>query len=389
MLLAVGALSFINNKTVMFKKINAWLHLWLGLVSGIIVVILSITGCILVFEQEIKSITSPWLHAEKPEGAKILPPSVLYKAVEKALPGREIESVWYHGENRTAHFSIHEMDSNVYVNPYTAEVVAMAHGSKFFEFVNAGHRHLWMPGKIGRQVVGWSTFIFFLLLISGIILWWPKKWNKAGKNQSFKIKWKAKFKRVNYDLHNVLGFYSLLIALLMAITGLCMSFSWFSKSVYWLTGGEGGPRKRNKVEVSGPANKPAVVVADIIWHKVVNEIAMYNKNDVIIHFPEKPDESIYACTDMTNGFWRDLTFDPLTLELMPNSNKRLIELKFPDQVRKLNYAIHVGAVGGLTTKILYFLGSLICASLPITGFYIWWGKKKKKPKTKTALPLKA
>jgi len=32
---------------------------------------------------------------------------------------------------------------------------------------------------------------------------------------------------------------------------------------------------------------------------------------------------------------------------------------------------------GLPGKILAFLVSLIAASLPITGFYIWWGKKHK------------
>jgi uncharacterized iron-regulated membrane protein len=372
----------------MLKKINAWLHLWLGLASGIVVVIISITGCILVFEQEIKSLTSPWLHAEKPANGEMLAPSILHRSVEKALPGKHIESVWYHGENRTAHFGIHESDSMVYVNPYTAEVIAMVDHEDFFHFIDEGHRHLWIPGKLGKQVVGWSTFIFFLLLISGIILWWPKKWNKTGRDQSFKIKWKARFKRVNYDLHNVLGFYSLLLALLMAITGLVMSFSWFGKGVYWLTGGENGSRqRRQKTEVSGPAVNTSLQNADLIWHKVVNEIAQYNKDQVIIHFAEEPDEAIYACTDMIKGFWRDLNFDPLTLELLPNSTKRLGDLKFPDQVRKLNYALHVGAIGGLSTKILYFLASLICASLPITGFYIWWGKKKKsakkaKPKAK-------
>jgi len=363
------------------SKINAWLHLWLGLASGIVVVILGITGCILVFEQEIKSLTSPWLHAERPANAKTLPPSVLHRAVEKVLPGKHIESVWYHGENRSAHFSIHESDSMVYVNPYTAEVIAMVDHEDFFHFIDEGHRHLWVPGKLGKQIVGWSTFIFFLLLISGIILWWPKKWTKATRNQSFKIKWKARFKRINYDLHNVLGFYSLLLAILMAVTGLVMSFSWFGKGIYWLTGGENKPRqKRQKIEVSGPAVNTSLQNADLIWHKVVNEIALYNKDQVIIHFAEAPDEAIYACTDMIKGFWRDLNFDPLTLELLPNSTKRLGDLEFPDQVRKLNYALHVGAIGDLTTKILYFIASLICASLPITGFYIWWGKKKKSNK---------
>jgi len=43
-----------------------------------------------------------------------------------------------------------------------------------------------------------------------------------------------------------------------------------------------------------------------------------------------------------------------------------------------NYDIHVGAILGLPTKIIAFIVSLICASLPVTGFMIWWGRRKKK-----------
>tara|TARA_Y100000588_G_C13370825_1_gene550581 strand:+ start:147 stop:413 length:267 start_codon:yes stop_codon:yes gene_type:complete len=43
----------------------------------------------------------------------------------------------------------------------------------------------------------------------------------------------------------------------------------------------------------------------------------------------------------------------------------------------MNYDLHVGTIGGMPTKILAFLASLICASLPITGFYVWWLRKNK------------
>lgn len=370
----------------MFKKINAWLHLWLGIASGIIVVIISITGCILVFEQEINSLLDAKLNVTPQDESKYLPPSKIYQAVAEAIPGKEIHSVWYHGLDKTAAVTI-DSDSTVFVNPFTAEIVAYKHQEDFFHEVDQLHRNLLLGGKIGKQIVGWSTFIFFFLLISGMILWWPKKWNKTNRDKSFKIKWKAKFKRVNYDLHNVLGFYTLLIALLMAMTGLCMSFSWFSRSVYWATGGEGsGGRRRPAKETFAPSVIPATVIADKIWYKVRKEIAVHEKNSVIIHFPDKPDELIYACTDMHNGSWRDLYFEPATLELAKASGKRLSELPFPDRIRKMNYGLHVGAWGGLSTKIIYFICSLVCASLPITGFYIWWGKKKKKKNPKQLKP---
>ncbi|MCX2453844.1 PepSY-associated TM helix domain-containing protein [Pedobacter sp. PLR] len=361
-----------------FKKINAWVHLWFGIASGIVVVILGITGCILVFEQEIRSISSPWLHAAA-EGRSLLPPSKLYQAVSTALPDNEVSSIWYHGEDHTAHVTVNS-DSTVFVDPYTAKVVAMVDHEDFFHIVEEGHFYLWLPKEIGEQVVGWGTFIFFILLLSGLILWWPKRWNKKSLDQSFKIKWKARFKRLNYDLHNVLGFYSIIVAILLAVTGLMMSFQWFNKGLFWIAGGTDKPGIE---AVSDTLNNPQtkmLVQVDKAWHKGINELAEHNPKDIIVSFPEKASEAIYVCTDMFSGTWRDVYLDQHTLEVLPASNKRLLDENAADLIRRVNYGIHVGAIGELPTKILFFIVSLICASLPITGFYIWWGKKSKSKK---------
>jgi uncharacterized iron-regulated membrane protein len=51
---------------------------------------------------------------------------------------------------------------------------------------------------------------------------------------------------------------------------------------------------------------------------------------------------------------------------------------FADKVIRMNYDIHVGSIGGLPGKIIAFLASLVTASLPVTGFLMWWGRRKKK-----------
>ena len=361
-----------------FKKINAWFHLWFGIASGIVVFILGITGCAIVFKDEIKSLTQPWLHAAKPAGSKLLPPSVLVNSLQKQVPGKHIESVWYHGENRTAHFNIHESDSIAFVNPYTAEVVALVDHEDAFHFFEDGHYYLWLPRDIGHQVAGWGTLIFFLLLISGLILWWPRKWNKRNRDQSFKIKWNAKFKRLNYDLHNVLGFYSLIVAIIFAFTGLMMSFAWFNKGVYWLAGGENKPRIQAVSDTTTNLKTDLMTQVDKAWHKGIYELAEQRPFDILMHFPETPSEAIYVCTDMYNGTWRDVYLDQYTLAELPASQKRVRDEDFASWIRRYNYGLHVGLYGGITIKIIYFIVSLICASLPVTGFYIWWGRRRKK-----------
>jgi uncharacterized iron-regulated membrane protein/outer membrane receptor protein involved in Fe transport len=363
---------------MILKKVNAWLHLWLGLASGIIVFVVAITGCILVFEQEIKSMTQPWLHVTRPAGSPYLPPSVIHSKMADRFPGKKIYSVWYYGHERSAQVSMNA-DSVVYVNPYTADVVAITEDEDFFHFILEGHTELWIEGKVGQNIVLAATLIFFILLITGIILWWPKKWNKSNRDKSFKVKWKAKFKRVNYDLHNVLGFYSLILAAIMSMTGLIMGYAWFSKSIYWLSsGGDSIPAyQRSFTDTTKIHKLTGLKNVDLAWKKGIEEIGVYNKDAIIISFPEKPSDPIDLCTDMHRGSWRYVYLDQHTLKELPSTQVHTDDLRFADWLKRTNYALHVGAIGDIPTKILYFLASLICASLPITGFYVWWGKRKK------------
>src|SRR5690606_25057889 len=115
----------------------------------------------------------------------------------------------------------------VYVNPYTAEVLAVKDMARdFFAIVLDGHFYLWLPPQIGQPLVSVATLVFIVMLISGIVLWWPRKAKHT--RQRFTIRWNAKWKRVNYDLHNALGFYAWASAVLLACTGLVWGSQWWA-----------------------------------------------------------------------------------------------------------------------------------------------------------------
>ncbi|RZL14660.1 MAG: PepSY domain-containing protein, partial [Pedobacter sp.] len=314
-------------------------------------------------------------------------PSILYNAASKVLPNNEINSIWYHGEGKTAHISS-DSDSTIYINPYTAEVVNISEDHEdFFHFIEEGHFFVWLPEKVGSVVVGWATFIFLILLITGVVLWWPKKWSKTNTNKSFKIKWRAKFKRVNYDLHNVLGFYSLIFALLLAVTGLVMSFAWFSNGVFWLAGERNVSNKRVKPlsDTSYHVQVASLQKIDEAWQMGVTTIGEYNKDQIIIAFPKKASDAISLCVDMYNGTWRYVYLDQHTLKPLPASELKIKDEPFARWLRRSNFGLHVGAFFGLPTKIIFFFVSMVVASLPITGFYIWWGRRKKNKKADSDL----
>lgn len=370
---------------MMLKKINAWLHLWLGLASGIVVFIVSVTGCILVFEQELKPLVQPWQTAEQPAQAVYLPPSAIQQNLKTAFPDKKMLSIWYQGHGRTAKVTL-DADSVIYVNPYTAAVVGIVDEEDFFHIVLDGHTGLWIEGEVGQQIVAWSTLIFFILLITGLILWWPKKWNRSHREKSFTIKWTSRFKRLNYDLHNVLGFYSLIVALVIAFTGLIMGFAWISTGVYWLTSGgvEPAPYQQAVSDTTQVSTTNSLTQVDRAFSMGMNQLGVYNKDAIIVSIPQERADAIYVCTDMYRGTWRDHYLDQYTLAQLPASSVPIEQLGFADWLRHTNYALHVGAIGNLPTKVIYFMASLISASLPITGFYIWWGRNGRR--TKKARP---
>ncbi|RZK87948.1 MAG: PepSY domain-containing protein, partial [Hymenobacter sp.] len=214
-----------------FKKLVSKLHLWLGLASGLVVCIVSLTGCLYVFQRELFEVAHRELLFVVPPsaGAKPLPYSVVYRKAVAALgnkapvyyatahraPDRAWSFMTYKGTPGKPYFGGQvEVLQSAYVNPYTGEVTGIINSKyEFFQLIKSVHWDL-LLGDAGRTAVSYGTLIFVLLLLSGLVLWWPK--NKAARKQRFQIKWDASGKRLNYDLHNTVGFYVTLASLVIA-----------------------------------------------------------------------------------------------------------------------------------------------------------------------------
>ncbi|KAA3439935.1 PepSY-associated TM helix domain-containing protein [Rufibacter hautae] len=380
----------------LLRRLNDWLHLWLGLASGIVVFIVSITGCFYAFQQEIKDALEPWRFVEAQEKA-FVPPSQLLDTALAYMPGVKPTGLTYSNREEAAAVGFSSFANGersftaVFLNPYTGEFLqkqkSIGKGEfDFFRFIIDGHRALWLPYDIGRPIVGVCTLIFLVLLVTGLVMWWPRRWNKSNRDKSFKIKWNGSFKRVNYDLHNVLGFYSLLLALALGITGLVWSFKWFEEGLYYVTsGGKELPEHHHPhsdtTQVALLANNP-VSALDRAWYKTI-AVEPDAQGFYMTPILEDKDDALEIIAYQDHGSWynrNEYYYDQYTLKLFRVQGDRYEEAGFADKLSLLNYDLHIGAVWGLPGKILAFCISLICASLPITGFLVWWNKKKKTKK---------
>lgn len=372
-----------------FRTVVRQLHLWLGMATGLVVFIVAITGCCWVFRDEIKALTSSLPEIELQDKVVLTPTEARAKAL-KIFPGREVHGTLFAEANEPLEVIFYEAEpkfyQSVFLHPYTGEVLAIEdHLSGFFAFVLDGHMHLWLPDSIGTEVVRWSTVIFVLMLISGIILWWPK--NKRARKQRFKFDWKktTKWKRKNYDLHSILGFYASFVGLIIAYTGLVMAFDAFAFVTHKAWGGE------KQLQFQVPANVSVTPVAhndlqpiDQLLPKL--RAAYPNALDFEFHYPETDSSAIYVEISNQDGVYYNSDFrfyDQYSLEEIPSETiwQAYDQAGVADKVLRMNYDTHVGAIGGLPGKILAFLISLSCASLPVTGFMIWYGRKFKKKKS--------
>lgn len=273
------------------------------------------------------------------------------------------------------------------VNPYTGEVTGdvKTPSSKFFSTIMGLHRWLLLDTKIGRPITGISTLIFIVLEITGLILWLPGKIKSWGKwnawKQGFKLKLSGSWKRVNYDLHNTLGFYTLVLVTIMAITGLCFSFEWFRDGFGAVFGAKVFPKEEPIESIYTDGKK---IELDQIVMKATS-VFPYEGN-LRINIPKDSTASI-TVSKTTNGFFTVAGSDRLVLDQYSGAvlkTDRFSDKAFGEQVVALIYPIHVGEIFGTFTKIIYFIICLIATSLPVTGTLIWINKFKKNPDKKSS-----
>lgn len=374
-----------------FKRIASQLHLWLGVSSGLVVFIVALTGSILVFEEELEPVIYPKFHVvEASKDQSTLPLDKLRSAVASAYPKQRIARIVIEPHpSRTVIFGLvkgkKEKDVfSVAVSPYTAEITdTRRENESFFHIVLQLHRYLCLENT-GKAITGVATIMFIVIMITGLALWWP---NRKQAKQRFTIKWNAKFKRLNWDLHAVFGFYVLPFTFLIALTGLVWSYKWVNNMIYLTF--DGKPQQKREA----PANVGIRNTTSMgTLAKIISETNRLLPHPGRIQFtlPESDSLSITVSkvneTASVSNVVDFLYFDQNDGHLL---GKRLYDDETTGmKVRRLVFPIHTGSIWGWPTKVLALIVALITATLPVTGMVIWVGRKFKKKKVvrKNAAP---
>ena len=365
-----------------FKTKIRFIHKWLGLISGLIVFIVSITGCIFCFHDEIKDITRKEWRLVEPQNQPFVMPSVLQQKAKEILPDYKQSMVSFYGKNRSAIVYTYSDTGNLYLyfNPYTGKYLKTENPeTDFFIIVEYIHLYLLLPDYIGKHIIGGATIIFILLLISGMIQWWPKR--RSDIKRSFTVKWSAKWRRVNYDWHNTSGFYIAAIALILAVTGLTFTYEWVGDGIYktFNFGGDKAIETKTPVIDTTQFKSNSLTAVD---HAFIQTIKLQPKAEMIfVTFPQQKGDIIN-----TGVYPHTLRYDHQSNYYFHPLDGKLIQRQHFDQkslglqVVEMNYGIHTGQILDLPGKIIAFIASLLAAALPVTGFVIWYGRRNKSGK---------
>lgn len=381
------------------KRIAYKLHLWLGLVSGLIVFVVCLTGAIWAFAINgwVNTSDAPTLQLEGNRSFSFLFPSQIAKLAEKDLSSSVLSYVDYKmAEPVEVGVYSDAYSRTVWLNPYDGKTLLVKdkgvgkedeQAFDFWHFIAAGHRSLWLPWEVGRPVVNYGTLLFVLVLLTGLVIWIPKS-GKAFK-QRLRFHWNSNtsVRRKIFDLHGVLGFYVTSILLIVAFTGMVWGIEWWSKATYKLTTG-GKDLVEWSVAKSDTLQKASTFTieegVDRVFQKLIT--AYPHAYRIRINYPDiavasscieatvYPDKNTYYNSD-------SYAFDRYSLKLIALNDPyhtKYAEARFGDKLRRMNYEIHTGAIAGTPGKLLVFFAALIGASLPVTGLYLYLKKNRKK-----------
>lgn len=372
-----------------FRQIIFWPHLVSGVLAGIIIGVMSITGVALTFEKQIVEWAdrdARMVQVPAPDAPRLSVDELLARA-KAARPDAKPSGVTEYADPASAVLVSLGRGAGVYVNPYTGEVREMgAQGWRaFFQTMTMWHRWLGAEGDnraVGKALTGVSNAIFLFLAVSGLYLWWPRKWKLRSLRPIIWFRSGLKGKARDFNWHNVIGFWLLPVLIVLTLSGMVISYKWASDLVFTLTGNEppagparGGPSV--KVPEPPPGAKPLAI--EPVFADARGQVPGWES--LTLRIPEAPrgkgPQKPQALTFSIKETYAWPLFSTVQVSFDPFTGKVLHRESFADynagrQLRSWLRFLHTGEALGWGGQLIAGIASLGGVFLVWTGFALAW-----------------
>ena len=238
----------------LLHKIIFWSHLFAGVSAGLVIFIMSFTGVVLMYEPQISDYSersARWV-VPSPDARRLSYDELIAK-VRAANPGARPAMIVIKSDHRASVGVNLGRDNTVFVNPYNGEILGTQSPThNFLRDIVDWHRWLGIEGEgraTARAITGACNLAFFWLAVTGVYLWWPRSWQWRGLKMSVLISTRLRGKARDWNWHNVIGFWSSTVLVVLTLTAAVMSYPWANDLLYTLTGSE----PPSRAQASAPA----------------------------------------------------------------------------------------------------------------------------------------
>lgn len=347
-----------------------WLlsHRWVGLLISVPLLLVSLSGAVMVFEDQLDRALNPQVSFVTP-GEQPLPPGELVARAAAAFPDAQLGSITFPDRpDYSLQISANSKTTGPFtigLDPYTGQVLgtrtAADREAGLARRIHLLHTRLF-AGQVGEWIVGAITFLTLFMAIAGLVLWWPRK--------IVSVMTTASGRRINFDLHNVFGFYASAVFLFIALTGMMIAFEDWTDPLFMKLNDSPVPElARESVDtapqhmsVDALVNTATATLPGAFLRGLTIPRGGNGAITAMMRYPE----------DRTPGGRSRVVLDQYSGRVLTMINTRTA----PTGARLVNVkrSAHTGDIFGTPTRILYFVTCLMLAGQVLTGVLIWLRK---------------
>jgi uncharacterized iron-regulated membrane protein len=290
------------------RRIIFWCHLPVGVIAGVVILIMCVTGVLLSFEKQITSWADTRGYRAAPPSPQIqrLPIETLITKAREAR-GANPTSVTLKADASAPAEIAFGRETTLFVNPYTGSIYGEgSHKTRsFFRAVTEWHRWLGAKGdnrNVARAITGACNLGFLFLVASGFYLWWPRNWNlKALRNVTW-FRRRLPSRARDFNWHNTIGFWSAVPLFVIVLSAVVISYTWAGNLVYRVVGETPpAPRSNQPQQTSNKENssQPGFENLNTAWLRAEQQVTDWRS--ITLQLPASASAPLTFNIDRGNG----------------------------------------------------------------------------------------
>jgi len=310
-------------------------------------------------------------------------PVAVMESVQKAYPGWRVSGIEAPTTTRPTYLAYAargDRFATLLLDPVSAELLGELPDQSWVRTLQSLHFDL-LAGRTGRFVNGVGALVLLGMCVTGLVIWWP---GRSNWTRSVRVDFGRQWRRVNWELHSAVGFWTVAVIAMWAATG---AYFVFPAPIRLAIN-----RVSPLTTVATPQSRPAqTMTSRPSWRAIIDEaqrrVPGQHVARIVLPFSEtSPFLVMFSRVQPTPGN-PDLTsvyLDQYTGEaITPSAAARR---SAGDIVMAWLTPLHIGNFGGNGVRVMWLVLGMAPPVLFVTGFIMWWTRVVRVRWIRTARP---